>query len=77
MPYLFGLAAALDVKGRWAAAAGSAYLLGFAAGPGLAGTSVEWVGYPGLGVVCVSNALMAWVLLILVVRQIGDQTSHI
>ena len=76
VPYLFGLAAALDVKGRWAAAAGSAYLLGFAAGPGLAGTSVEWVGYPGLGIVCVASALMAWVLLISVVRQIGDQTSH-
>jgi predicted MFS family arabinose efflux permease len=32
IPYLFGLAAALDRSGRWAAAAGSA-LLGFAAGP--------------------------------------------
>ena len=29
--YLFGLAAALDRSGRWAAAVGSAYLLGFAA----------------------------------------------
>jgi predicted MFS family arabinose efflux permease len=45
-PYFFGLAAALDRTGRWAAAAGSIYLLGFAAGPLVAGTAIAAAGYP-------------------------------
>jgi predicted MFS family arabinose efflux permease len=60
MPYLFGLAAALDRTGRWAAAAGSAFLLGCAAGPLFAGTMIEAVGYTGLAVACVAILLVAW-----------------
>jgi predicted MFS family arabinose efflux permease len=59
-PYLLGLAAALDHTGRWAAAAGSAYLFGFAAGPLLAGATIAARGYSGLAAVCV--ALMVPVL---------------
>ena len=70
VPYLFGLAAALDRQGRWAAAAGSAYLLGFAVGPAFAGTMIEWYDYIGLGVASVIAAILAWILLLVVVRNL-------
>ena len=70
VPYLFGLAAALDSQGRWAAAAGSAYLLGFAVGPAFAGTMIEWYDYIGLGMASVIAALLAWLLLMVVVRNL-------
>ncbi len=70
VPYLFGLAAALDPQGRWAAAAGSAYLLGFAVGPAFAGTLIEWYDYTGLGLASVSAAILACVLLLVVVRNL-------
>ena len=70
VPYLFGLAAALDRQGRWAAAAGSAYLLGFAVGPAFAGTMIEWYDYIGLGVASVIATILAWILLLLVARNL-------
>lgn len=70
VPYLFGLAAALDRQGRWAAAAGSAYLLGFAVGPAFAGTMIAWYDYIGLGVASVIAAALACVLLLLVARKL-------
>ena len=70
VPYLFGLAAALDQQGRWAAAAGSAYLLGFAVGPAFAGTMIEWYDYTGLGVASVIATILAWILLLSVARNL-------
>lgn len=70
VPYLFGLAAALDQQGRWAAAAGSAYLMGFAVGPAFAGTMIEWYDYIGLGVASVIATILAWILLLVVVRNL-------
>ena len=66
IPYLFGLAAALDRNGRWAAAAGSAYLLGFAAGPLVGGTVIAAAGYTGLAAVCVAITAAAWGLAMVV-----------
>lgn len=71
MPYLFGLAAALDRSGRWAAAAGSAYLLGFAAGPVFAGVVIAGAGYAGLAVVCVAITAAAWGLTMVVCLRLG------
>lgn len=71
MPYLFGLAAALDRGGRWAAAAGSAYLLGFAAGPLVAGAAISATGYAGLAAVCVANTTAAWGLAMVVNQRLG------
>ncbi|MFM0341563.1 MFS transporter [Paraburkholderia fungorum] len=71
VPYLFGLAAALDHSGRWAAAAGSAYLLGFAAGPLLAGVVITGTGYAGLAVACVAITAAAWGLTMVVSRRLG------
>jgi hypothetical protein len=69
IPYLFGLAAALDRSGRWAAAAGSAYLLGFAAGPLVAGAVIAAAGYTGLAAVCVAITAAAWGLAMVVIRR--------
>ncbi|CAH2398574.1 MFS transporter [Mesorhizobium ventifaucium] len=70
MPYLLGLAAALDRSGRWAAAAGSAYLIGFAAGPLVAGAVIVAAGYAGLAAVCVAFTLAAWGLAMAVNRGV-------
>ncbi len=70
IPYLFGLAAALDRSGRWAAAAGSAYLLGFAAGPLVAGAVIAAAGYAGLAAVCVVITVAASGLAMAVIRHL-------
>jgi hypothetical protein len=69
-PYFFGLAAALDRTGRWAAAAGSIYLLGFAAGPLVAGTAIAAAGYPGLAAVCIGIMIPVCGLAIAVNRRL-------
>lgn len=74
-PYLFGLAAALDRSGRWAAAAGSVYLLGFAAGPLLAGTVISIAGYAGLAVVCIAITIFVWMLAMNVNQRLGTASS--
>jgi predicted MFS family arabinose efflux permease len=71
MPYLFGLAAALDRTGRWAAAGGSAFLLGCAAGPLFAGTMIEGAGYAGLAVACVAILLVAWCFAAIVCQRLS------
>ncbi|RCW83805.1 putative MFS family arabinose efflux permease [Phyllobacterium bourgognense] len=71
IPYLFGLAAALDRNGRWAAAAGSAYLLGFAAGPLVAGSVIATAGYAGLAGVCVAITAAAWGLAVVVIQRLS------
>ena len=71
IPYLFGLAAALDRSGRWAAAAGSAYLIGFAAGPLVAGAVIAAAGYAGLAAVCVAITAAAWGLAMVVIRRLS------
>jgi predicted MFS family arabinose efflux permease len=71
MPYLFGLAAALDRTGRWAAAAGSAYLIGFAVGPSFAGGMIVEAGYDGLAVACVAFTAAAWGITMVVSRRVS------
>ncbi|MBZ9656243.1 MFS transporter [Phyllobacterium lublinensis] len=72
IPYLFGLAAALDRNGRWAAAAGSAYLLGFAIGPLAAGAVIAAGGYASLAAVCIAVTAVAWVLAMVVIRRLSE-----
>ncbi len=67
LPYLFGLAAALDPTGRWAAAAGSANLLGFAAGPIFAGVVIVASGYASLAAVSSAMIAAAWLLAMYIV----------
>jgi predicted MFS family arabinose efflux permease len=77
MPYLFGLAAALDRTGRWAAAAGSAFLLGCAVCPLFAGSLIEATGYVGFAAACVAVLLIAWALAAAVCRRLGRTKSAI
>jgi predicted MFS family arabinose efflux permease len=74
LPYLFGLAAALDRSGRWAAAAGSAFLLGYAAGPLAGGAVIARSGYTGLAVLCVAVTAVAGVLTLFVCRRVSSGT---
>jgi predicted MFS family arabinose efflux permease len=74
IPYLFGLAAALDRRGRWAAVAGSAYLLGFAAGPLVGGTVIAGAGYERLAAVCVTLSVAVWALALIVDQRISGAT---
>lgn len=71
VPYMLGLAAALDRSGRWAAAACSAYLLGYAAGPLAGGAVIAAADYSGLGTACVGLAAVAWGLAMIVNRHLN------
>ncbi|MGW2176650.1 MFS transporter [Streptomyces sp. NPDC001732] len=51
LSYLIGLAASLDVRGRWAVLAGSASSVGVACGPVLGSVLSEQAGYPGMGLI--------------------------
>ncbi|MFF2408953.1 MFS transporter [Streptomyces sp. NPDC058092] len=51
LSYLIGLAASLDVRGRWAVLAGSASSVGVACGPVLGSVLSEQAGYPAMGLV--------------------------
>lgn len=75
LPYLFGLAAALDRNGRWAAAAGSAHLLGFAIGPVFAGVVIAGTGYASLAALCVAMMVAAWAFAMFVLSN-GFDTKH-
>lgn len=74
VPYMLGLAAALDRSGRWAAAACSAYLLGFAAGPLVGGVVIASAGYGGLAAVCILITVVAWGLAMIVNRRLSGQS---
>lgn len=51
LSYLIGLAASLDVRGRWAVLAGSASSVGVACGPVLGSVLSEAAGYPSMGLI--------------------------
>lgn len=72
IPYMFGIAAALDRNGRWAATAGSAFLIGFAAGPLVGGVAIETAGSGALAALCIALTAAAWVLAILVSRALQE-----
>jgi len=77
VPYMLGLAAALDRSGRWAAAACSAYLLGFALGPVAAGAVIGAADYAGLTFLCVALTTVAWGLAMIVDRQLSVGTRAV
>ncbi len=63
VPYVLGIAAALDPLGRWAAATVGAATIGAAIGPGVAGPVVEAAGYIALGWLVFVASLVAAVAL--------------
>ncbi len=62
MPYLMGIAAALDKAGRWAAATVGFWSVGSALGPVSAGTLIATLSYPALGVLVAGCALFSLLL---------------
>ncbi|MCX5112053.1 MFS transporter [Streptomyces sp. NBC_00378] len=58
LSYLIGLAASLDVRGRWAVLAGSASSVGVACGPVLGSVLSEQAGYPVMGLILGSVTLL-------------------
>lgn len=58
LSYLIGLAASLDVRGRWAVLAGSASSLGVACGPLLGSVLSEEAGYPAMGLILGAATLL-------------------
>ncbi|MFB8035759.1 MFS transporter [Streptomyces sp. NPDC056004] len=58
LSYLIGLAASLDVRGRWAVLAGSASSVGVACGPVLGSVLSEQAGYPAMGLILGSVTLL-------------------
>ncbi|WP_411078975.1 MFS transporter [Streptomyces sp. cmx-18-6] len=58
LSYLIGLAASLDVRGRWAVLAGSASSVGVACGPLLGSVLSEEAGYPAMGLVLGAATLL-------------------
>jgi predicted MFS family arabinose efflux permease len=69
VPYLMGALAAMDDLGRWVVASDGVWTLGDAVGPGLAGTLVEWGGYPPLaGLALVAGLTCMFVMLAVLAR---------
>ncbi|WP_392670389.1 MFS transporter [Streptomyces sp. LN785] len=58
LSYLIGLAASLDVRGRWAVLAGSASSVGVACGPVLGSVLSETAGYPSMGLILGAATLL-------------------
>ncbi|MGW1201417.1 MFS transporter [Streptomyces cyaneofuscatus] len=58
LSYLIGLAASLDVRGRWAVLAGSASSVGVACGPLLGSVLSEEAGYPATGLILGAATLL-------------------
>ncbi|WNI24853.1 MFS transporter [Streptomyces sp. ITFR-16] len=58
LSYLIGLAASLDVRGRWAVLAGSASSVGVACGPVLGSVLSEAAGYPSMGLILGTATLL-------------------
>ncbi|MGW2279268.1 MFS transporter [Streptomyces sp. NPDC001770] len=58
LSYLIGLAASLDVRGRWAVLAGSASSVGVACGPVLGSVLSEGAGFPAMGLILGAATLL-------------------
>ncbi|WP_030329536.1 MFS transporter [Streptomyces sp. NRRL B-1381] len=58
LSYLIGLAASLDIRGRWAVLAGSASSVGVACGPLLGSVLSEEAGYPAMGLILGAATLL-------------------
>ncbi|NEC08129.1 MFS transporter, partial [Streptomyces sp. SID7909] len=73
LSYLIGLAASLDVRGRWAVLAGSASSVGVACGPVLGSVLSEEAGYPGMGLVLGATTLLIALPVTAVALHIGGR----
>lgn len=81
VPYLFGMAAKLDPKGRLMAVGGGALVLGGATGPGAAGLLISWGGYYALGGFIIVSMTLVTIMAVLMnahierANRIGESTD--
>ncbi|MEV0784222.1 MFS transporter [Streptomyces sp. NPDC050423] len=73
LSYLIGLAASLDVRGRWAVLAGSASSMGVACGPLLGSVLSEESGYPAMGLILGAATLLVTVPVTAVALHTGGR----
>ncbi|THA31459.1 MFS transporter [Streptomyces sp. A1277] len=73
LSYLIGLAASLDVRGRWAVLAGSASSVGVACGPVLGSVLSEEAGYAGMGLILGAATLLVAVPVTAVALHTGGR----
>lgn len=73
LSYLIGLAASLDVRGRWAVLAGSASSVGVACGPLLGSVLSEEAGYPAMGLILGAATLLVAAPVIAVALHTGGR----
>ncbi|TRV81885.1 MFS transporter [Streptomyces sp. 130] len=73
LSYLIGLAASLDVRGRWAVLAGSASSVGVACGPVLGSVLSEEAGFPGMGLVLGAATLLVALPVTAVALHVGGR----
>ncbi|WEH41876.1 MFS transporter [Streptomyces sp. AM 2-1-1] len=73
LSYLIGLAASLDVRGRWAVLAGSASSVGVACGPVLGSVLSEGAGFPAMGLVLGAVTLLVAAPMTAVALQAGGR----
>lgn len=73
LSYLIGLAASLDVRGRWAVLAGSAASVGVACGPLLGSVLSEESGYPAMGLILGAVTLLVAVPVTAVALHTGGR----
>jgi len=70
VPYILGVAAALDRQGRWAAATIGAATVGAALGPGVVGPVIETHGYAAMAWVVFAAAMVAAIAVTPVARAL-------
>ncbi|MGW1229027.1 MFS transporter [Streptomyces sp. NPDC001478] len=73
LSYLIGLAASLDVRGRWAVLAGSASSVGVACGPVLGSVLSEEAGFPVMGLILGTVTLLVAVPVTAVALHTGGR----
>lgn len=73
LTYLIGLAASLDIRGRWAVLAGSASSMGVACGPVLGSVLSEESGYPVMGLILGAATLLVAVPVTAVALHTGGR----
>ncbi|MFC8537268.1 MFS transporter [Streptomyces sp. NPDC057249] len=73
LSYLIGLAASLDVRGRWAVLAGSASSVGVACGPVLGSVLSEEAKFPGMGLILGAATLLVALPVTAVALHVGGR----
>lgn len=73
LPFILGIAAALDDSGGWVASATSAMYWGMAFAPGLSGIIFDEIGLNAVGYLSAILMLVALVMFIIIIRQLKDR----